>query len=45
VRTTPEFFEPLARELVRLNPDITIISESPKPYEDAVMMKNVIAEV
>jgi deoxyribonuclease-4 len=42
IRTTPEFFEPLARELVKHNPDITIISESPKPYKDAVMMQKVI---
>ena len=42
VRTTDKFFKPLARELVRHNPDITIISESPKPYEDAMMMKKVI---
>jgi len=42
VRTTDKFFAPLARELVRYNPDITLISESPKPYEDAVMMKKVI---
>ena len=42
IRTTKEFFEPLARELVKRNPDISIISESPMPYEDAVMMKKVI---
>ena len=42
IRTTPEFFEPLARELVNRKPDITIISESPKPYEDAIMMQRVI---
>jgi deoxyribonuclease-4 len=42
IRTTPKFFEPLAEELVKHNRDITIISESPKPYEDAVMMKQVI---
>ena len=42
IRTTPEFFEPLARELVNRKPDITIISESPKPYEDAMMMQRVI---
>jgi len=42
IRTTQEFFEPLARELVKCNPDITIISESPKPYKDAVMMQRVI---
>ncbi len=45
VRTTKKFFEPLARELIRCNPDITIINESPKPYEDAVMMKKVIKTV
>jgi len=42
VRTTQKFFEPLAKELVKHNQDITIISESPKPYEDAVMMKKVV---
>ncbi len=42
IRTTEKFFEPLARALVNRNPDICIISESPKPYEDAVMMKRVI---
>jgi len=42
VRTTRKFFEPLARELVKGNLDVTLISESPKPYEDAVMMKRVI---
>lgn len=42
IRTTKKFFEPLARQLVKRNPDIAIICESPKPYEDAVMMKRVI---
>jgi deoxyribonuclease IV len=45
IRPTEEFFEPLARELVKRNPDISIISESPKPYEDAMMMKKVIKEI
>jgi len=45
IRTTPEFFEPLAGELVRRNPDVTIISESPKPYEDALMMKQILKTV
>ena len=45
IRTTPRFFEPLARELVQRNVDITIINESPKPFEDAVMMKKVIEAV
>ncbi len=42
IRTTEAFFEPLARELVKRNPDITIISESPKPFEDAAMMQRMI---
>jgi deoxyribonuclease-4 len=42
IRTTRKFFEPLARQLVKHNPDITIICESPEPYEDAMMMKKVL---
>jgi deoxyribonuclease-4 len=42
IRTTENFFEPLAMALVKHNPDIAIISESPRPYEDAVMMKRMI---
>ena len=42
IRTTESFFEPLAKELVGRDLDITIINESPSPYEDAVMMKNVL---
>ena len=42
IRTTEKFFKPLARELVKRNPDVTIISESPKPYEDAAMMQRVV---
>ena len=45
IRTTPEFFESLARELVCRNPNITIICESPRPYEDALMMKKVIKQL
>ena len=45
IRATPEFFEPLARELVCRNPNITIICESPRPYVDAVMMKKVIKQL
>ena len=45
VRATREFFEPLAIELVKRNPDITIICESPEPYTDAVMMKKVIKQL
>jgi deoxyribonuclease-4 len=45
IRTTKKFFEPLARALVSRKPDITVICESPKPYEDAVMMKNLVAKL
>ena len=45
IRTTQKFFEPLARELVKRNPDITIISESPRPYRDALMMKKVLKAI
>ena len=42
IRTTKTFFNPLAKELVRRDLDITIINESPQPYEDAAMMKKMI---
>ena len=42
IRTTESFFMPLANELVRRELDITIISESPRPYEDAAMMQKVV---
>jgi len=42
IRTTKRFFKPLAKELVGRDLDITIINESPSPYEDAAMMKNVL---
>lgn len=45
IRATKKFFEPLATELVKHNPDITIICESPEPYTDAVMMKKVIKQL
>ena len=45
VRTTRKFFEPLARELIRRKVDVTIINESPKPYEDALMMKKLIVKL
>jgi len=45
IRTTKKFFEPLARELIKHRVDITIISESPKPYEDARMMKKLILKL
>jgi deoxyribonuclease-4 len=45
VRTTKTFFEPLARALIQRQAEITLISESPKPYEDAVMMKKLIMKL
>ena len=45
VRTTKKFFEPLAGALIMHQVDITIINESPKPYEDALMMKKLIMKL
>ena len=45
IRTTEKFFEPLARALIKRQGDITLISESPKPYEDAIMMKKSIQKL
>ena len=45
IRTTKKFFEPLAKALVRHKLDITIINESPSPYEDAAMMKEVLRKL
>jgi deoxyribonuclease-4 len=40
--TSEDFFRPLAEQLIAHKPDVTIINESPQPYEDAVMMKRVL---
>jgi deoxyribonuclease-4 len=45
IRTTKTFFEPLARALIKRRANITLINESPKPYEDATMMKNLIQKL
>lgn len=45
IRTTKTFFEPLARALIKRQANITIINESPKPYEDAIMMKKLIKKL
>jgi len=45
IRTTKQFFEPLARALIQHRADITLISESPKPYEDAVMMRKLFQKL
>ena len=45
IRTTKEFFEPLALALIKRRVDITIINESPEPCEDAIMMKKMIMKL
>jgi deoxyribonuclease-4 len=45
IRTTNTFFEPLAKALIMRQANITIISESPKPYEDAIMMKKLVMKL
>lgn len=45
IRTTKKFFEPLAKALLRRKVDITLINESPEPYEDAIMMKKLIKKL
>ncbi len=45
IRTTKKIFEPLARALIHREVDATIINESPKPFEDALMMKNVMTKL
>lgn len=45
IRTTKKFFEPLARELIKRRVEVTIVNESPKPYEDARMMKKLILKL
>ena len=45
IRTTKNFFMPLANELIRRDLDITLINESPKPYSDAAMMKDVLQKL
>ncbi len=42
IRTTKNMFLPLAEELVKRKLDITLINESPTPYEDARMMKKAL---
>lgn len=42
LKTTKNFFEPLARELIKQNADVTLINESPQPFKDAAMMKRLV---
>lgn len=42
---TPEFFEPLAAALLDRGVSATLICESPRPYEDALMMQEVVGRL
>lgn len=45
LKTTREFFLPLAEALVGRSLDVTLINESPQPYQDAAMMKRVVGKL
>jgi len=42
LKTTPRIFMPLAEALAGRDIEATLISESPRPYQDAAMMKRVV---
>jgi deoxyribonuclease-4 len=42
IRMRPAYFRPLLDALVRHRKQVTIICETPEPYEDAVMMKAMV---
>ena len=43
LKTTKKFFEPLAEALIKRNANVTLINESPRPHQDAAMMKRVVS--
>lgn len=45
LKTNPKFFRPLAEALTGRRIDMTLISESPRPYPDAAMMKRLIGKL
>ena len=45
LKTAPKFFRPLAEALIGRCVDMTLISESPRPYQDAAMMKRVVRQL
>jgi deoxyribonuclease-4 len=45
LKTTPKFFRPLAEALAQRSVEVTLINESPQPYQDAAMMKRVIRKL
>jgi len=42
IRTQPAFFKPLLEALLHHAKAVTLINESPEPFEDAVMMKTIL---
>jgi len=44
IRTRPGHFRPLLEALIRHGKQVTLINESPEPFEDAVMMKAMVAQ-
>jgi deoxyribonuclease-4 len=45
LRTTRMFFLPLAEALISRRRGVTLINESPRPYQDAAMMKRAVAKL
>jgi deoxyribonuclease IV len=45
LKTTPEFFRPLAEALLGHRVEATLICESPDPYRDAAMMKRLFGKL
>lgn len=43
--TSPEFFRPLAAAMLKRGVHATLICESPRPYEDALMMQEVVRKL
>jgi deoxyribonuclease-4 len=43
--TSPEFFRPLAEAMLKRGLCATLICESPRPYEDALMMQRVVNQL
>jgi len=45
LKTTPSFFKPLAEALLKARRGVTLICESPRPYQDAAMMKRLLLKL
>jgi len=44
IRTQPAHFRPLLDALINHHKNVTLICESPKPFEDAIMMKGMLEQ-